>query len=76
MAGGSSATTADVIYEWTGTGWSAPVYYRNSGLGLPMNTWVQSGVNVASTFMINAGKAYMVRKAGVSAGAWNRESPL
>jgi hypothetical protein len=76
MAGGSSAGNADILYEWAGGGWSSPVYYRNSGLGTPINTWVQGGVDVAESFNIQAGKAYLIRRAGFINKQWLRESPL
>lgn len=67
----------DRIYAWTPTGWSAPVYYRDaSSFFTPKDCWIQNDINVNETFIIEPGKAYMVKHSASESDVWNRESPL
>jgi len=76
LQGGSSSANADTIQAWTGTGWSSPVFYRNDGMGGVQNHWVQDGVDVDQTFILEPTQAYIVIKGGATAGVWARQSPL
>jgi len=70
LTGGSSANTADNIYEWSGGGWAAAVYFRTNDMH-----WRQGLSNVDNTFLIRARKSYFINRKG-SSTEWMRTSPL
>ncbi len=76
LQAGSSTANADTIQSWTGSGWSSPVFYRDSGLGGVKFHWVQDGADVDNTFILEPGNAYIVIKQGASTQVWDRQSPL
>lgn len=77
LAGSGSFLTADVIYSWTpGVGWSAPVFFKNSGTpSTQRNHWIQSGSVVDDSFILKAGQGYLILKKTAS-DTWERNSPL
>jgi len=78
LLGGSSTGNADLLYAWDNAknAWGLPVYYRNAGRETPQNTWIQGTSDVANTFMIEPGRAYLVKRGGTENKVWGRQSPL
>jgi hypothetical protein len=78
LEGGSGPAVADNLYKWMGaTGWSDPVFFQVGGFPIAnRDKWIQGGVDVSATFMIEPGTAYLVRRRGDESGVWERKSPL
>lgn len=74
IQGGASAAAADTILAWvpeTGN-WSAPVFYKNAGLG--GTGWRQGTTDVSSTFILKAGQSYLFKVQ--TPVDWTRVSPI
>ena len=76
LQGGSSTANADTIRGWDGDNWASAVFFRNSGLGGILNHWVQDGMNVDDTFILEPGQAYLITKQSGGTELWDRQSPL
>lgn len=77
LAGGSLLTTSDNLLTWApGIGWSAPVFYKNSGTPSTQRFhWIQSGAIVDDSLILKSGQGYLILKRSAP-GEWDRESPL
>jgi len=78
FAAGASAATADTISSWVNNSWSSPVYFKNN-TSFPTNLrnkWVQGTNDVSSSYIIEPGVAYLVKKTGVVTKIWESSSPL
>lgn len=66
---GTSATEADTIVQWLGSGWDSDIYYHTAG------AWAK-GASPAGTEVLAAGDGYFVKVEGETSKVWRRPSPL